>query len=193
MSNIVINILAIVGFVILISYLISYIYYYFKSRKNQELMLQVNPPSQYMQQSGIKCPDYWVNTGVDDKGNYICKNMFNLNVHNSTTPSANSGTCAGVKCYADGRGIDKTVKFSPINNTNTWEPNNPNGKTSYTDKEKYDFVSNANTGTTSRCDWIKCCGDGLTNNIDSKKSWNTKGVWQGVQNTCSYDPSIVSM
>ena len=179
MSNIVINILAIVGFVILISYLISYIYYYFKSRKNQELMLQVNPPSQYMQQSGIKCPDYWVNTGVDDKGNYICKNMFNLNVHNSTKPA--TGSCSTVNCYANP--TERNIKFSAIDNKSTWEPNDPNGKTSFTDKEKYDFVNSANTGTTSRCDWIKCCGSAA----------GTKGVWQGVQNTCSYDPSIVSM
>ena len=181
MSNIIINILAIVGLVILISYLISYIYYYFKSRKEQSLMSQVNPPSNYMQQSGIKCPDYWVNTGVDDNGNYICKNMFNLNVQNSTTPEA--GSCMGIKCYADGIGTDKTVKFSSVNEKNTWEPNNPNGKTSFTDKEKYSFVNDSGTGTTSRCDWIKCCGS----NSD------TKGVWQGVQNTCLYDPSIESM
>ena len=182
MSNIIINILAIVGLVILISYLISYIYYYFKSKNEQTIMAQVNPPSQYMQQTGIKCPDYWVNTGVDDNGNYICKNMFNLNIHNQVTPT--SGSCLGIKCYEDGNGNgNKEVKFSSVNNKSTWEPNNPNGKTSYTDKEKYDFVSNKGTGTTSRCDWIKCCGSNS----------NTKGVWQGAQNTCSYDPNIVSM
>ena len=190
MSNIVINILAIVGFVILISYLISYIYYYFKSRNDQKLMLQVNPPSQYMQQSGIKCPDYWVNTGVDDKGNYICKNMFNLNVNTSTdiTKMGESASCANVKCFNNN--TDRIVKFSSMDNTSTWEPNNPNGKTSLSDKEKYTFVNNKYTdttnssnNTTSRCDWIKCCGS--TN--------STKGVWQGIQSTCSYDPSIVSM
>ena len=78
---------------------------------------------------------------------------------------------------------DKEILFSSIDKKNTWEPNNPNGKTSYTDKEKYNFVSNKGSGTTSRCDWIKCCGSNS----------NTKGVWQGVQNTCSYDPNIVSM
>ena len=77
----------------------------------------------------------------------------------------------------------RNVKFSAIDNKRTWEPNDPNGKTSFTDKEKYDFVNSANTGTTSRCDWIKCCGSASS----------TKGIWQGVQNTCSYDPSIVSM
>jgi len=179
MSDTIINILAIVGFVVLISYLISYIYYYVKNKKEERLMTQVNPPSQYMQQSGIKCPDYWVNTGVDDKGNYICKNMFNLNVHNSTTPTR--GSCSGVKCYQNKD--DREILFSSVNEKNTWEPNNPNGKTSYTDNEKYNFVTTSGSGTTSRCDWIKCCGS---------KS-NTKGVWQGVQNTCSYDPSIASM
>jgi len=159
---------------------------------DQTLMQQVNPPSQYMQQSGIKCPDYWVNTGVDDKGNYICKNMFHLNVNTSTVKNKeeDSATCADVKCFNDSS--ERTIKFSGIDNKNTWEPNDPNGKKSYTDKEKYKFVTDKGTGTTARCDWIRCCGGGATD-IDSTKSWNTKGVWQGVQNTCLYDPSIESM
>jgi hypothetical protein len=192
MSNIVINILAIVGFVILISYLISYIYYYFKSMNDQTLIQQINPPPQYMQQSGIKCPDYWVNTGVEADGTYICKNMFNLNVNTSTVTNKkeDSAKCADVKCFNNFS--EKTIKFSPIDSKNTWEPNDPNGKKSYTDKEKYKFVTSKGTGTTSRCDWIKCCGGGVTDDDDAK-SWSTKGVWQGVQNTCLYDPSIESM
>lgn len=177
--NIVINILAVIGFIILLSYLISYIYYYFINRAERIKMSEVNPPNQYMQQTGIKCPDYWVNTGVDENGNYICKNMFNLNVHNSETPT--TGTCKNIKCYHDA--TDKTVKFSGIGPKKTWEPNNPNGMTSYDDKEKYSFVNAQGDGTTSRCDWINCCG----------AETNTKGVWQGVQSTCSYNPNTVSM
>lgn len=205
MSNIVINILAIVGFVILISYLISYIYYYFKKRNEQKIMLQVNPPYQYMQQSGIKCPDYWVNTGVDAKGNYICKNMFNLNVNTKTdrTKIGESAidTCDGIKCFNND--TEKIVKFSSMDNKSTWEPNNPNGKTSLSDKEKFTFVNNkytdktdSNNNTTSRCDWIRCCGAGAIGTgtgATATKSWNTKGVWQGIQSTCSYDPNVVSM
>jgi hypothetical protein len=192
MSNIIINILAIVGLVILISYLISYIYYYFKSKKDQSLMMQVNPPNQYMQESGIKCPDYWVNTGVDENGNYICKNMFNLNVLNKTTPT--SGKCLDVKCYQDGTGAEKIVNFSPIDSKSTWEPNNPNGKTSLTSKEKYDFVNSlgesGKEATVSRCDWIKCCGSGNKDESDNVQ-WNAKGIWQGINSTCSYSPNSV--
>jgi hypothetical protein len=180
--NIVINILAVVGFIILLSYLISYIYYYFKHRAEQVKMSEVNPPYQYMQQTGIKCPDYWVNTGVDEKGNYICKNMFNLDVHRSTTQTTD-GMCKNINCYSDGTGKDKTVTFSGLGPKKTWEPNNPNGMTSYDDKEKYSFVNAAGTGTTSRCDWINCCGP----------KDNMKGVWQGVQSTCSYNPNTTPM
>ena len=177
--TIVINILAVVGFIILLSYLISYIYYYFKHRSEQVKMSEVNPPNQYMQQTGIKCPDYWVNTGVDANGNYICKNMFNLNVHNTTPPT--DGICKDIKCYHSDS--DKTVKFSGLGSKKTWESNNPNGMTSYDDKEKYSFVNDAGSGTSSRCDWINCCG----------AETNTKGVWQGVQSTCAYNPNTTPM
>ena len=175
----VINILAIIGFIVVLSYLISYIYYYFKNRSMKVIMNQVNPPFQYMQQTGIKCPDYWVNTGVDEKGNYICKNMFNLNIQNSETPT--SGTCKDVKCYFEKD--KKIMKFSPLGTNNTWVPNNPNGKISYTEKEKYSFVNDAGSGDTSRCNWINCCG---------AKS-NTKGVWQGVEKTCAYNPNTTPL
>ena len=172
----VINILAILGFIILLSYLISYIYYYFLQKTNQTIQEQVNPPSSYMQTTGIKCPDYWVNTGVDDDGNYICKNMFNLGVEKKTTTS-----CSSVAC--NDTNDNKIIKFSKVDPKQTWMPNNPDGKTSMSDKEKYDFVNTKGIGQVSRCDWIKCCG--------AKDS--TKGVWQGVESTCSYNPSTASI
>ena len=172
----VINILAIVGFIILLSYLISYIYYYFLQKTNQTIQEQVNPPSSHMQTTGIKCPDYWVNTGVDDKGNYICKNMFNLGIRE--TPLS-TDSCSGITCKTS----ENTIKFSKMDSKETWMPNNPNGKTSMSDKEKYTFVNAQGEGEVSRCDWVKCCG--------AKPS--TKGVWQGVESTCSYNPSTTSI
>ena len=106
--------------------------------------------------------------------------MFNLNVNNATKPA--DGMCKDVNCYADTN--DKTVKFSGLGSKKTWELNNPNGMTSYDDKEKYSFVNAVGSGaTTSRCDWINCCG----------AEANTKGVWQGVQSTCSYNPNTTPM
>ena len=41
-----------------------------KNRTEKRIMSEINPPGQYMQNSGIKCPDYCVNTGIDSNGNY---------------------------------------------------------------------------------------------------------------------------
>jgi hypothetical protein len=105
--------------------------------------------------------------------------MFNLGVHNAKTPT--EGSCSGITCKND----DNLIKFSKMDAKETWMPNNPNGKTSMSDKEKYDFVNapGDGVGAVSRCDWVKCCG----------AESSTKGVWQGVESTCSYNPSATSI
>ena len=155
MFEIVINILAVIGLIILLSYLISYLYNYFKERAATKLNQQINPPLSWVQQTGIKCPDYWVNTGVDSDGNYICKNSFNLNIKKKSTSE-----CNNVSCYNNLE--DKTVNFVSIPSGYTWELGNPSGLTSYTSQEKYDFVNKSGTNAdNSRCDWVKCCGPTL--------------------------------
>ena len=173
MFGTIINILAIIGLIILISYLISYLYNYFKQRTANKLNAQVNPPLTYMQQTGLRCPDYWVNAGVDPNGNYICKNSFNLDIKKNP-----SNECKNVNCYS--KPEDKTISFNPLPSGYTWELGNPSGLTSYTQTERYDFVNQTTNGAeTSRCDWIKCCGP----------SHNTDAVWQGVEKTCNTNPN----
>lgn len=162
--SVVINILAAIGLVIIIFYICIYIYQYIKNKKTQKLISQINPPGNYMQNSGIKCPDYWVNTGVDSNGNYICKNSFNIKTHNPTT-----GTYAGM-CNSE------TMTFPPVDQGYTWEYGNPNGLTSYTEKDKYNFVENkAVSGSLSRCSWINNCGP----------TSNVQGIWSGVNEICN--------
>lgn len=173
MFEIIINILAIIGLIILISYLISYLYNYFKQRAANTLNAQTNPPLVYMQQTGLRCPDYWVNTGVDSNGNYICKNSYNLDVKKNS-----SSECSNVSCYSNDS--DKTTNFIPLPSGYTWELGNPSGLTSYTNTERYDFVNKTGTGASnSRCDWIKCCGPNNDNDA----------IWQGISKTCNSDPS----
>ena len=117
--SIIINILALIALIIILSYLIYYIYKYWKNMKNRHIASLMNPPGPYMQNSGAKCPDYWINTGIDSNGNYICKNSFNIQTNNPT-----NGSCAN-KCNSD------QATFSSIPNGFTWEFNNPNGLTSY--------------------------------------------------------------
>lgn len=159
--QIVVNILAAVGLLVIIGYLCYLLYKYVKDRQEQVVIKSVYPPGDYMQNTGIKCPDYWVNTGVDSAGNYICKNSFNIQTNNSGM------------CKSD------FMNFSPIGNKNTWEYGNPNGLTSYSDRERYDFVNDQLKGQLkgdiSRCQWINECGP----------TSDVQGTWTGVDAVCN--------
>jgi hypothetical protein len=166
-ESIVVTILAAIGLIVIIAYLVYYLWLYMKHRSTQKIIADINPPGSYMQNSGIKCPDYWVNTGVDANGNYICKNSFNIQTHNPKT-----GTYAG-KCSSD------QMLFTPVASGNTWEYGNPNGLTSLSDKDKYNFATtSAVSGSLSRCQWINNCGP----------SSNIQGIWSGVNEICNSPP-----
>jgi hypothetical protein len=164
MLNLLINILAIIGFIILISYIISYIITYFQNRAAMFANQKINPPPSYMQNSGIKCPDYFVNT-QNFPNKYECSNRdFNIAVDNTA-------------CYTDPN--NKTVEFPSIPDGKTWEYGDPNGLSTMSDQERWDFVNDTSSGK-SRCQWINDCG----------AKQGLKGVWQGVQEVCnSPDPS----
>ena len=162
-SSIIINILAVIGFLVVVSWLAYYSYGVVRKRVEYVKVSNTNPPESYMQNSGIKCPDYWVNTGVDKDGNYICKNSFNIDTVNPT----------GGKCNSS------EMVFSPIQSGYTWESFNPNGLISLTDKEKYDFLNGSVVeGSTTRCSWINTCGPATS----------TQGIWTGVNEICNSPP-----
>ena len=166
--SVVVNILATIGLIVIIGYLLYYMYKYISNMQTKKFISQINPPGDYMQNSGIKCPDYWVNTGIDDKGNYICKNSFNIESDNPGT-----GTYAG-KCNRT------DMSFPAIKSGYTWEYNNPNGLTSYSDKEKYEFLNTKSLeNSVSRCQWINNCGP----------SSNVQGIWSGVNEICNSPPT----
>lgn len=161
--SVLINILAIIGLIIIITYAIRYLYLYVRKKESQKIANNANPPGAYMQNSGIKCPDYWVNTGYDSSGNYICKNSFNI-------PINENGISSG-KCNT------KEMAFPPVESGYTWEYGNPNGLTTYSDKDKYDFLSEkAATGSVTRCQWINSCGPNP----------NVQGIWSGVNDICNH-------
>ena len=173
--SVVINIFAVIGLLVILIYIIYYLWSSLQQKNFKMIESRINPPSEYMQQSGIKCPDYWVNTGVDSNGNYICKNSYNVNVSKSTNSS-----CSNINCNAD------EAIFLQLPSGQTWQAGNPNGLTSMSSDDKYNFV-NDNGGNTnaSRCDWAKCCG---ASNNPSTKSMN-QAVWLGVNEICNRPPS----
>jgi hypothetical protein len=159
--SVVVNILAAVGLIVIVSYLSVYLYNFMKNKQTQQTASKISPPGDYMQASGIQCPDYWVNTGVDSKVNIICKNSFNIQSNN------------GAKCNSS------VMKFTQLPPKYTWQFGNPSGLTSYTDKEKYDFLNkSAAPDSLSRCGWINNCGP----------SARTQGIWQGVNEICNNPP-----
>jgi hypothetical protein len=161
--SVVVTILAAIGLIFVISYLIYYLYIYLQNKSKQRFIENINPPGSYMQNSGIKCPDYWVNTGLDPSGNYQCHNSFNVASVNPTT-----GSYAN-KCNAT------DMVFLKVDDGRTWEYNNPNGLTSYNELDRYNFLKQSVPNSISRCDWINNCGP----------SSSVQGIWSGVNEICN--------
>ena len=161
--SVIVNILAAFGLIIIFVYVFYYLYQYVVKKMKQKIISNINPPGSYMQSSGIRCPDYWVNTGVDRKGNYICKNSFNIQTNN--------------ECDSN------NLLFPPVEDGFTWEYGNPNGLTSYSDEQRYNFLNNrsSNKGSLTRCQWINKCGP--INNV--------QGVWSGINEVCN-NPQMYS-
>jgi len=158
--SVVINILAAIGLIVLISYFVYYLYTYFQHKKIKTMMAQMNPPQDYVQNVGINCPDYWVNMGTDVNGNIQCKNSFNIQTNGSTD-----------KC--------NSPKFIQIPKGKTWEYGNPNGLKTLSESEKYSFLMKSKVdGYNSRCEWINSCGP----------STSVQGIWQGVNEICNASP-----
>ncbi len=161
MINFIINFFAIIGLIILISYFISYIIEYFKEQQLKAANKKIMPPTSYMQNSGIRCPDYLSNTNVTNNS-YTCSNRdFNINVKDPG------------ECYFDTE--NKLVNFKPLPEGKTWELGDPSGLKSMTEQEKWDFVREKIDGNPSRCDWIDKCGP----------AQGVEGIWQGVNKWCS--------
>jgi hypothetical protein len=151
----VVNILALVGVLFIVGIIIFYIYKYFKKQNKKDVISQIYPPGEYMQNVGIKCPDYWVYLGTTPDGKYVCQNKFNIPV----VPK-NNYSCSQ----------NNQVSFDAIEAKRTWEFGNPNDLKTYTDKEKSAFLNNSN-----RCNWVNNCGsaEGLS------------AVWTGVSDICN--------
>ena len=130
-TEIIINVLAIIGFITLLGYLGYLTNSSIQSYKAKVEESKVSPPNEYMQQSGIRCPDYWVNTGVDGSNNYTCKNSFQLPIATNTSDT----TCSSVQCESGGE-----ISFAGIPDGYTWESGDPNGLTSLTNDQKIQFL-----------------------------------------------------
>jgi hypothetical protein len=164
LGSILLTIFAIIGIIIIATIFLYWLYKNYKQLEKARTIEKINPPGQYMQNSGIKCPDYWVNTSVDSRGNYVCKNSFNVESINPKTGS-NAGKCN-----------PNELVFPPVESGYTWDYYSANGLTPYTGSDRYNFLNKkANPNSLTRCDWINNCGP----------SPNIQGIWSGVNQICN--------
>lgn len=166
----VINVLAIVGFLAIIIYVIYSIWKYFDKINRENALAKIRPTMTYMQNVGMKCPDYWDLVEVDAKGNYICQDTYGLMAKNGKVRTGAGGaktydaTCVDSN-LSDPNGYAK-MGFVGLPEGFRWE--------TMTDEQKIQFASKAQTtgtGNVSRKDWIRSCGAGA--GIDA--------VWSGFE------------
>ena len=142
-----ITVFAAIGLVFVIMYVFWYIMNKIKDATDNVTTNNISP--NYMQEIGLRCPDYYVNT-LNNNEMSTCKNSYNLDQNidsESGDSNSSSSNCANVKCYHDIE--NKTVNFQDISN---WKD--------LDDNQRIDALKNDGKmdNTTNRCDWIKCCG-----------------------------------
>jgi len=154
-----INGLAILGIIFILVLVIVIIVKIVKYQTQQAMLSLQRPTPDYMQNIGMKCPDYWYLNNTD--GKYYYCNKTNDSKYNVPRISTNPN-CSNVSC-TDSTGV---AKFTILPSTQQWA--------SMTVDDKKKFVNNNDSNTISRCKWVKCCGQ-------NKKS----AVWLGVSNQCN--------
>jgi hypothetical protein len=134
----IIKILAFVAIVIILIFLITRIWDYYKKQSKKMEESKIRPPLEYMNDVGIKCPDYWTYVGKSSDGTtYKCVNTFQLPVKDVS------------KCYTSNTD-DKMYEFKALTEGINWN--------NMSDKERKDFVKSQYSTELSRCGWLTACG-----------------------------------
>ncbi len=149
-----IKVMAFIGFVVIIIYLIYRFWNYFIFINNKRKNASIRPPLEYMNNIGIKCPDYWTYKGISANGNYICENTFDL-------PFTKNNT----QCYTDS--TSKITEFGALSDSQNWQDMSEDDRKNFikTSKAAGDIT---NTNNENRCAFTQNC----------------QSVWLGVQNQC---------
>ena len=155
--SLLVNGLALLGLIFIIVFSLIMIVRAIKKRTQQVMLLKQRPTADYMQNIGLKCPDYWYLNNTDNT-NYYCSNNQKLKV----PPVSTNPNCPNVKCLNP----SGMAQFTVLPSSQTWA--------TMSDADKKAFVNQTGTNTISRCQWIKCCGQN-----------NKPAVWLGVANQCN--------
>jgi len=152
--DIISTIFMVIGALVVLLYLYIIISNKIKSHYTN-LKRHETPPSQYMNEVGLKCPNMWEYKGLSPNGNnYICKNYLDIPVKDNS-----SSTGCPLNCYTNME--NKEAEFSVINQN--WA--------TLSDNQRKQAVKD-------RCNWLKCCGPSPNGN------YQTDAVWLGVDKYC---------
>ena len=97
--SLLVNILAFVGFLIVLSVIYYFYRRYADKKKKQTKLDDMWPPRQYMKDIGAQCPDYWTMSNGSSRDMVRCTNTFNIPAHGDDCQSEN----------------DRTIEFTRIN------------------------------------------------------------------------------
>lgn len=115
-----------------------------------------NPPYEAMKNIHIRCPDLWVDYGVDGEGNRVCRNTFNVPIRDAVNGQGDD------KCYSNFALKEK--KF----------PNYSDFDALLDDKSQL-AKGDAPTKNTALCQWKTRCGP-----VDGQEaSWSGIGTDDG--------------
>jgi hypothetical protein len=154
-----VNGLAILGIIFILVLVIVIIVRIVKYQNKQTILSLQRPTPDYMQNIGMKCPDYWYLNNTDSNYYYCTK----TNDNNYKVPAKSlNPNCSKISC-TDSTGI---AKFTVLPSSQKW--------VTMSDSDKKSFVNKSDSSAISRCNWIKCCGQ-------NKKS----AVWLGIANQCN--------
>ena len=149
-----IKVMAFIGFVVIIIYLIYRFWNYFIFINNKRKNASIRPPLEYMNNIGIKCPDYWTYKGISANGNYICENTFDLPFKNNNK-----------ECYTDSN--SKITEFGALSDSQNWQDMSEDDRKNFIKTSKASTVTTT-TSNENRCAFTQYC----------------QSVWLGVQNQC---------
>jgi hypothetical protein len=134
----IIKILAFIAIVIILIFLIRRIWKYYQTQMKKKEESKIRPPLEYMNDVGVKCPDYWTYIGKSSDGKiYKCVNTFQLPVKDTS------------KCYSSGTD-DKMYEFKALTEGKNWS--------NMSEDERKTFVKSQASNELSRCSWLSTCG-----------------------------------
>lgn len=153
--SVLLNIFASIGLLAIMVVIIYYIWKYIDKMNKDAALMKERPSPTYMEQVGLKCPDYWMYMGVDGNGNYICKDTQGLMKAYGKDSDSKCVNSSGQVVFPK---FDSKVSWGDMKN-----------------EDKITFTASKVGSGYSRSEWIKKCGPNVGSGV------STRAVWSGLE------------